>query len=67
MRKKSFLINMTVLYILVGVVFFLITGMNIYAYRIIVGMGESYANLAGTLQRLPYGVRDSLFHPDGNR
>ncbi len=48
MRKKSFLINMTVLYILVGVVFFLITGMNIYAYRIIVGMGESYANLAGT-------------------
>ncbi len=39
---------MTVLYILVGVVFFLITGMNIYAYRIIVGMGESYANLAGT-------------------
>ncbi|OQA87391.1 MAG: Aerobic respiration control sensor protein ArcB [Lentisphaerae bacterium ADurb.Bin242] len=48
MKKNTFLINMTVLYILVGVVFFLITGMNIYAYRIIVGMGESYANLAGT-------------------
>ena len=36
---------MTVLYILIGVFFVLLTGLNIYAYLTIVGMSRSYAEL----------------------
>lgn len=50
MKVKNSFINMTVLYITVGIVFVLITAMNIYAYRIIAGMGDAYASL-GTLSK----------------
>lgn len=39
------IINMTLLYILIGVFFVLLTGLNIYAYLTIVGMSRSYAEL----------------------
>ena len=39
------LINMTVLYITVGIVFILITAMNIYAYRTIRTRGRDFTNL----------------------
>ena len=50
MKVKNSFINMTVLYIMVGIVFVLITAMNIYAYRVIAGMGDAYASL-GTLSK----------------
>ena len=43
--KTKDIINMTVLYILIGVFFILLTGLNIYAYFTIVGMSQSYAEL----------------------
>ena len=43
--KQKKVMNMTVLYILIGVFFVLLTGLNIYAYLTIVGMSRSYAEL----------------------
>lgn len=42
---KSGTNNMLTLYITVGIVFVLITGMNIYAYRMINSLGEDYSQL----------------------
>ena len=45
LNLKSGTNNMLMLYITVGIVFVLITGMNIYAYRMINSMGEDYSQL----------------------
>ena len=41
--KQKKVMNMTVLYILIGVFFVLLTGLNIYAYLTIVRMNRPYS------------------------
>ena len=44
--------NMLLVYIVVGIVFVLITAMNFYAYRVIRGMGHDYTTLGATSKEL---------------
>ena len=60
LKVKSSFINMTVLYITVGIVFLLITALNIYAYRLISGMGSSYTTLGATSKAYRHNLNKAL-------
>ena len=54
--------DMTVIYITVGLVFILITVMNIYAFRVVYSMGQDYSSLG----RLSKELKAELTQADTN-
>ena len=62
MKKKKGGTDMTVIYITVGLVFVLITVMNIYAFRVVYSMGRDYSSLG----QLGKDLKNDLTQAEGN-